>query len=91
MLHRILTLILSGRAATQVQLAQLLDVSESLVAQMVDQLVANGYLEEAVLCAAGCQGCSLEAACGSSGDPQDKSRDLRLWSLTEKGRRAVAQ
>lgn len=82
MLQQMLGLILSGQAGTHRQLAQQLDVSEAIVGQMIEQLVAKGYLAEATMCVEGCEGCSLRAACGND-------RDLRLWSLTEKGRRAA--
>ena len=63
-------------------MAEHLQVSEALVRQMIDQLVANGYLEEARMCGAGCGGCAVQVVCGPDRDP-------RLWSLTGKGRRAA--
>jgi predicted ArsR family transcriptional regulator len=85
MLQQMLMLIRSGKAGTHSQLADLLNVSEALVSQMIDQLVATGYLAQVVMCSEGCQACSQKAACGS-GD-----RELRLWSLTDKGQRAIAE
>jgi predicted ArsR family transcriptional regulator len=84
MLQQLLSSILEGQAGTQRQLAQRFEVPEALVVQMIDQLVARGYLKEATLCAEGCHGCARQAACGSD-------RKLRLWSLTDKGRRAAAE
>lgn len=73
MLHDMLRLIGSGRAHSQLELAQTLDVSPALVAQMIEQLIRQDYLSATQLCGSGCGGCSLKQAC-------------RLWSLTEKGR-----
>ena len=77
-----LGLIHTGQAGTSRQLAQYLEISETVVAQMIDELVRMGYLEEAVMCVEKCGGCASQAACGSE-------RHLRLWSLTDKGRRAA--
>lgn len=82
MLQQLLRAMVSGEAKTQQELARALGVTEGLVAQMVAQLVAQGYLGEAALCSDGCEGCSLKAACGTD-------RALRLWTVTEKGRRAA--
>ena len=82
MLQRILKLMASGEAMTQRDLAKELDVPEPLVSQMVDQLVRRGYLREGNECAVGCDGCRLQAACGTL-------ESLHLWTLTDKGRRAV--
>ena len=84
MLQQMLDLIRKGQVGTQGQLAQQLGVSEAMVSQMIEQLAAQGYLEEATMCVEGCQGCSLKAACGND-------RELRLWSLTEKGARATGR
>jgi hypothetical protein len=82
MLYQMLNLILAGQVGTQRQLAELLQVSETLVAEMIDQLVGLGYLEEAVMCVDQCHGCSLQAGCGDD-------RHVRLWSVTDKGRHAA--
>ncbi len=72
MLHDLLHLIGSGRAHSPQELAQALGVSPALVAQMIEQLIHQGYLSVTQLCSSGCNGCALTQAC-------------RLWSLTEKG------
>lgn len=82
MLQRVLELMAEGEAASQKDLARALDVGEPLLAQMIEQLASGGYLAEAALCNAGCEGCPLKPACGSD-------RHLRVWRLTEKGRRAL--
>ncbi len=82
MLQRVLDLVAQGEAATQRDLARTLEVPEPLLAQMIGQLVSGGYMAEAASCNAGCEGCALKPACGTD-------RQLRVWTLTEKGRRAV--
>jgi hypothetical protein len=78
MLKRILTLIASGEVTTQDDLLRALGVPEVLLTQMVEQLVAQGYLTQDALCVEACDGCSLQVRCGSD-------RHLRVWTLTEKG------
>lgn len=78
MLKEILSLIASGKATTQGDLVQALNVSEDLLAQMVKQLAAQGYLTPGGLCVEACQSCPMHTRCG--GD-----RQLRIWTLTEKG------
>jgi hypothetical protein len=82
MLKKILTLIASGQATTQGDLVEALGVPEALLAQMVAQLVAQGYLTEGALCVEACESCPLQKCCGSD-------RQLRVWTLTEKGRQAA--
>ncbi len=77
MLHDILHLIGSGRARSPQELAQALNVSPALVAQMIEQLIRQGYLDATQLCGSGCNGCALKPGC-------------RLWSLSAKGRETVA-
>ncbi len=82
MLQRLLALIAEGEVRTQRGLADALGVTEPLVVQMIDQLTSQGYLAMADSCGGGCDGCALAAACGAQ-------HHLRLWNLTEKGRRAL--
>jgi predicted ArsR family transcriptional regulator len=83
MLQRILKLMATDDATTQQDLARQLGVSEPLVTQMVDQLVQQGYLVEGGQCATtSCEGCGLQSACGTL-------ESLKIWTLTEKGWRAV--
>lgn len=82
MLKTILKTIASGAATSQSQLAKTLDVPEPLLAQMVAQLAAQGYLMEGAVCVEGCEGCALHMRCGSD-------RTMRVWTLTEKGLRAI--
>ena len=82
MLHQILNVIAEGDARTREDIAEALGAPEPLVIQMVDHLVKENYLTEAGQCATGCEGCSLSQACGTG-------RSLKIWTLTEKGLRAV--
>ena len=84
MLQQILALMAEAEVARQDELAERLGVTDALVSEMMAQLERQGYLTEAELCGAdaGCQGCALAQGCGAQ-------RVLRLWTLTEKGMRAV--
>lgn len=74
-------------AVTQAGLARQIGVSEALLAPMIDELVRLGYLAE-IEPSCGqdhpCSGCSLGSTCEAR--PQ-----ARLWTLTEKGQRRLAQ
>jgi len=64
-------------------LADYLGVTPTLVAQMTEQLVRQGYLAEVTTCHAGCTHCPLQTSCTlERGKP-------KLWQLTEKGKRAL--
>ncbi len=82
MFRDLLTVLADGEAHTHASLAVRLGVSPTLVEQMVAQLVKAGYLKAAPQCHDGCVHCPMQAICGVQ-------RKLRLWVLTEKGRRAV--
>ncbi len=82
MFRDLLAVLADGEAHTQASLAARLDVPPALVEQMVAQLVEAGYLEAAPQCHDACARCPMRAVCGVE-------RKLRLWVLTEKGRRAV--
>ncbi|MBN1249283.1 MAG: winged helix-turn-helix transcriptional regulator [Anaerolineae bacterium] len=82
MLKKILSLIASGEATTQSDLVRALDIPEPLLAEMVERLEDQGYLTEDALCVEACDGCSLKMRCGND-------RQLRIWTLTEKGIQAA--
>lgn len=84
MLQQVLSLVAEGNVVTQKGLADILGVSEPLIQQMLTQLVRQGYLEEDALCSDGCAGCAARAACGTE-------RHLRMWTLTQKGERAIGR
>jgi predicted ArsR family transcriptional regulator len=75
------------RLQTPQDLARALDTSPEMVRTMAEQLERQGYLQEAAQCAEGCAECALGALCNVS-EPAE-GNGARLWSLTEKGRRAV--
>lgn len=85
MLERLLGILVQGGAVSYSDLARTLGVDEQLVQQMVEHLVALGYLMPAAEpCGEKCGVCSLEKLC-SGGGPD------HTWTLTEKGRRAARQ
>ena len=75
------------RLQTPQDLAQALGTTPEMVRTMAEQLVRQGYLQEAVQCATGCAECALGALC----NVEAQGNSARLWSLTEKGRRAANQ
>lgn len=82
MLERMLGVLAAGGAISYRDLARTLDVDEALVTQMLEHLVTLGYLRPAAgPCREECKACSLEAWCLSG--PEN------MWTLTDKGRRAV--
>lgn len=86
MLHRLLRQIAQGtHLQTTAALASTLGTTLELVIQMTEQLARQGYLRENIQCADGCESCSLKAACGA------KNNGARLWSVTEKGQRAIGR
>jgi hypothetical protein len=63
-------------------LAQKVGVHESLLMQMLDELVRLGYLEENGNCISACDGCGHSTACGPN-------KAQRLWLMTEKGQKLI--
>lgn len=86
MLQRLLCLIADGRPRALAELARALETPEALITPMLEQLTRQGYLTEAEQCTTGCDGCPLHSACGPA---SGGARSSRLWTVTEKGRRAV--
>lgn len=88
LLVRLLRLLAGGGLHSTVELARLLNVGETLVAAMAENLERQGYL---VLLDRGCQApcgdCSLASACGM---PHESSSASRLMALTGKGFSAAA-
>jgi len=86
-LRRLLALI-AGRqgVCSYDELARELDVSQALVERLVADLLRSGCLRMAVdeCMVAGCTGCPLHTSCSLPGS-------VRLWELTDKGRRWLAQ
>ena len=63
-------------------LADKAGVQESILMQMLGELVRLGYLEENVNCATSCASCDQEAMC----KPSD-AHPQRLWTLSPKGKK----
>lgn len=87
MLRRALTLI-AGRqgVCSYDELARELGVSRPLVEQLVAELLRSGCLRMAIdeCVPEGCASCPLRTSCSLP-------EGVRLWQLTEKGRRWLAQ
>ncbi len=87
MLRRLLTLIADRRGVSSYdELARELGVSQALVEQLVAELLRSGCLRMAIdeCVPAGCASCPLRASCSLP-------EGVRLWQLTEKGRRWLAR
>ena len=65
-------------------LAEKAGVQESLVLQMLGELVRLGYLEENADCSTSCTGCKQEVMCRPA-----NVRPQRLWVLSSKGREFI--
>ncbi len=79
MLQHILQAVSAGGVHSLRELAQQLDISEELLASMIDQLVRMGYLKPlGASCVEHCHNCPEANRCsiGSSG---------RAWVLTTRG------
>jgi hypothetical protein len=86
MLRRLLALVADRRGVWSYdELARELGVSQALVEQLVADLLRSGCLRMAIdeCVPAGCASCPLRSSCSL---PQG----VRLWQLTEKGRRWLA-
>jgi hypothetical protein len=87
MLRRLLALIADCQGVcSHEELARELGVSRSLVEQLVADLLRSGCLRMALdeCVAEGCASCPLRTSCSLPGG-------VRLWELTDKGRRWLAQ
>jgi predicted ArsR family transcriptional regulator len=83
MLQKILSLIEQGRQRSQTELAKALDVSPTLLDEMIAQLTHQGYLQDLSNCDTTCGDCSLKGGCFMGATQH-------IWVLTPKGRHAVA-
>ncbi len=65
------------------ELARSLDMGGALTLQIIEDLVHRGYLQSMDLCLdAPCATCPMIGICGVSGR-------LRVWALSEKGKKMV--
>jgi len=82
-LEQLLKAIGEGGVHSQSELARSLGVGEDLLAQMVEDLVRMGYLKPVGgNCTSGCSDCPMGDLCAIGGQG-------KVWTLTEKGRRAA--
>jgi len=83
-LVRLLILVNQGGLHSLGELARQLQVSESLVQQMLATLTTSGYLQRAAgECSGPCHSCQEQQACLIS--------EATVWRLSDKGRHAVQQ
>lgn len=83
MLQQLLILIDKGEQFSQIELAEKLGVSLSLLSEMIERLIQMGYLEN-LNCSTfdHCKGCPVKGAC-------HPGASQHIWSLTPKGRQAA--
>lgn len=89
MIEQLLSLLASGRPHTLGSLAETLGVSVDLLAQMLADLERAGYVSVVEMQCGGqvsghCADCPSAGLCGLL-------QGKRLWSLTERGRRAAGE
>lgn len=85
MLNGLLETLAEGGAHRPRDLARALGVGEDLLQQMLRDLSRMGYLKPiGGECGVKCQGCPVTAGCAVGGRGY-------VWSLTEKGSRAVQE
>lgn len=84
MVHQFLRIIKDGEAQSQLEIARRMNVSPSMVVQIASDLARRGYLQEVNgdCCGDGvaCGGCSTAHTCKVA---------TTVWTLTEKGLKAV--
>lgn len=80
---KLLRRVAQGGVHSTVVLARELDVSEGLLAQMIDDLVRMGYLKPVSGgCEGQCDACPLAGGCAIGGPGG-------IWTMTERGVRAA--
>lgn len=85
MLDTILRIVTAEGAGSVAGLARRLEVSEGLVAAMLEELTRQGYLKAIVVGGRGtCQHCPLRTACLFAGRQ-------RIWMLSRKSERLLAK
>ncbi len=88
MLIKILKRLAQGGLYSNKSMAKELGIDESLVEQMITQLQNLGYIEKDDLekCSSGCDcGSSKKDSCCGS-----KDIGVRIWNITEKGKKAIS-
>jgi len=84
MFTRFLQIVKNGEIQSQLEIAQMMQISPAMVVEIAQELTKRGYLSEYnEAChaqATNCLSCGVSAACQIMG---------RTWSLTEKGEKAI--
>jgi hypothetical protein len=87
MLHKLLKLIAGNDAVTRADLARKLDVSETLVTQMLGELTRMGFLQSTSTDGTGgCSGCPMSQMCAPAPEGEVAPSG---WVLTELGRKVA--
>ena len=88
MLIKILKTLSKGGRYSNKLMATELGVGESLVKQMIDNLLRMGYIEKEKInsCGDGCGSCSSKEICSTN----THSIEINIWKVTEKGKRAIS-
>jgi hypothetical protein len=85
MFQQFLTIISGGEVQSQLDIAARMGISPDMAVQIAQDLAKRGYLEESGgdCCNSGsaCDGCPASSGC----QPM-----VRLWTLTEKGKKAIS-
>jgi hypothetical protein len=81
MLKQLLALIDQGDLQSEGELANKLAISQTMLSEMLRQLVNQGYLQDLSCNTSTCDGCAAKGGC-FAGNAQ------HVWVLTIKGRRA---
>ena len=81
MIKKLLAMIKEGKVHSIREMAQILNVSQDLVEQMISDLVRKGYLKEQPQeCSRLCGDCSLKQLCLHN---EDQSLNPSIWILTK--------
>jgi hypothetical protein len=85
MLKKVLLEMSTGDVYSRADLVRRLDISEGLLAQMMEDLARKGYLaaREASLACGSCNGCGESKTCNDYGSSE--VTNLKSWALTAKG------
>ncbi|MBN1259895.1 MAG: winged helix-turn-helix transcriptional regulator [Anaerolineae bacterium] len=89
MLKQLLREIANNGGSSHAHLAQRLDISATLLEQMLEDLARKGYLAPVMAPAVctGCSGCRLRQTCTLNASPP--TAESQGWILTPKGRRCA--
>jgi DNA-binding MarR family transcriptional regulator len=89
MFKQVLKEIARGHAHSHADLARRLEISESMLDQMIQELTHRGYLTaiSQVSTCHSCSGCQLSDVCSS--ERSEESGLPKRWSLTAKGRHRI--